>query len=95
MKLIELDDFRPLIESTVAETVDRIRQADNKVNGRLGYTEPEAAALIGVQPHVLRDCRRRGEIPASKVGKRIVYERDALSDFLRRRRQQYPTFERN
>ena len=38
--------------------------------GRLAFTEPEAAALLGVKPHVLRDCRRRGELQGAKVGSR-------------------------
>jgi hypothetical protein len=48
----------------------------------LGYTEGEAAAMIGVARHVLRDCRLRGEITARRVGKRFVYSRSTILRFL-------------
>ena len=45
---------------------------------RLGYSEAEAAALLGIARHVLRDARLRGEITARKVGKQYLYSRQAL-----------------
>jgi len=51
-------------------------------NARLAYTEAEAAALIGVRPHVLRDARRRGEVHAKLVGKRYIYTLATLKHFL-------------
>lgn len=78
-------DLQPLIEQVVAETIAKIEANQAKLNGRLAYSEPEAAALIGVQQHVLRDCRLRGEIQASKAGKRWLYQRDELLRFLNRR----------
>lgn len=53
---------------------------------RLAYPEAEAAMLLGVARHVLRDARLRGEIKATRIGKRIVYARDELLRFLARRR---------
>ena len=75
-------EIRSLIEQVVTEVLDRTTADRPQLNGRLGFTESEAAALIGVRPHVLRDCRRRGEIAGKLVGKRIIYTRDALEGFL-------------
>ena len=84
---IEPDDLRPLIESIVDKTIERIDMAKAKVPGdRLAYPESEASALIGVAPHTLRDARLRGEVVGAKVGKKILYERNELIEFLSRQR---------
>ena len=82
----DVETLRPVIQQVVAETVARLEEEHSKSGGRIAYTEPEAAALLGVQAHVLRDLRRLGEIDASKIGKRIVYMRADLIDFLERNR---------
>jgi hypothetical protein len=64
-------DLKPLIESIVAEMADRLAPMDD----RISVDEAEAARLIGVAPHVLRDARRRGEVGAAKIGKKHVYLR--------------------
>ena len=80
---IDNDNLRPLIQSVVTETLAAAEQAQAKLpEERLAYTESEAAALIGIASHVLRDARLRGEIVGTKVGKRIVYEQDELIKFL-------------
>ena len=38
------------------------RKPLSTLGDRLGYPEAEAAALLGIERHVLRDCRLRGEI---------------------------------
>ena len=81
------EDLRPLVQLAVAEAMDRMEQERAKFNGRLAFTEPEAAALLGVKPHVLRDCRRRGELQGSRVGSRILYTRADLLDFLERQKE--------
>ena len=80
------DDLRSLIQTVVTETLDEreSRQAENQ--GPLAYWEPDAAALIGVKPHALRDARYRGELVGSEVGKRIVYLHDELMEFLHRQK---------
>ena len=79
----DLESLRPLIKAIVADVLAELRQADRKLEGaRLGYPEHEAAALLGLPKHVLRDCRLRGEIVAHRVGRRYVYSRDALRRFL-------------
>ena len=56
---------------------------------RLAYTEQEAAQQMGIAQHVLRDARLRGEIVARKLGKRWLYSREVLIDFLRRTQKLY------
>ncbi len=82
----DVETLRPVIQQVVAETVAQLEAEHSRLDGRIAYTEPEAAALLGVQSHVLRDLRRMGEIEASKVGKRIVYMRVDLIGYLERNR---------
>ena len=81
---ISLDaaDLQPVIEATIEKVLDRFEEDRAKLNGRIGFTEPEAAALLGIRPHVLADARRRGEIRATLIGKRFIYSRDTLLAFL-------------
>lgn len=53
---------------------------------RLAYPEPEAAKLLGIATHQLRDARLRGEVTATKVGGRIGYEKTELLGYLARGR---------
>jgi hypothetical protein len=78
----DIAELQPVVDAVVRATLDLIRDSEAKLTDRLGYLEPEAAAICGVERHVLRDCRLRGEIAARKIGKRIVYSRDALIRFL-------------
>jgi hypothetical protein len=80
-------DLRPVIQQIVASTLIQIQSDEAKLGDRLAYTEPQAAAILSIKPHVLRDARLRGEIFGSRVGKRILYERDELLRFLRQQRQ--------
>ena len=86
---IQLDqqDIEPLVHLAVAEAMNRLEEERAKFSGRLAFTEPEAAALLGVKPYVLRDCRRRGELQAAKVGSKIVYTRTDLVEFLDRQKK--------
>ena len=79
---INADEFRPLIQAVVAETLAATNGVSAKFDTRLGFPEAEAAALLGVERHVLRDARLRGEIEASRVGKRIVYTPEQLREYL-------------
>ncbi len=81
------DALRPLVHLAVAEALDRMEGERAKFNGRLAFTEAEAAVLLGVKPHVLRDCRRRGELQGAKVGSKIVYTRADLLEFLERQKE--------
>ena len=84
---IEPNDLAPLIQAIVDATLDRLDAAQNKLPiDRLAYAEPEAARLIGVAPHSLRDARLRGELNASRCGKRVVYQRNELLKYLAARK---------
>ena len=71
-------DLKPIVAAVVAELSDRLAPMDH----RLAVSEREGAALIGLHWDQLRDCRRRGEIRASKVGKAWLYRRETLVRFL-------------
>jgi hypothetical protein len=77
--------LEPVIRTIVRAVLDDVQTEREQFNGRLGYTEAEAATLIGVAKHVLRDCRLRGEIHGKPVGRKVVYSRDELARFLERR----------
>lgn len=81
--------FDPEDVSAIADAVavqltrtPRAQEFFANANERLGYKEAEAAELVGVPAHVLRDARRRGEISARKIGKCWIYSRDALISHL-------------
>ena len=81
-------DLRPLVAAVVAETLAALDNAAKQSTGtRLAYSEAEAAALLGVGRHVLRDARLRGEITATKVGGRLAYEAVELAAYLARNRE--------
>ena len=86
---IEFDreELRPLVRLAVAEALDHLEAERAKLYGKLAFPEAEAAILLGVKPHVLRDCRRRGELQGAKVGSKIVYTRNDLLDFLERQKE--------
>lgn len=77
---LSADDLRPLVAEVVRQVIEATATAAS--NGKLGYTEAEAAEALGVPRHVLRDCRLRQEIHARKVGKRFVYSAAELRRFL-------------
>ncbi len=84
---LEPEALEPLIRRVVEETLARVEEARAGLDGRLAYSEEEAARLLGLEPHQLRDERRRGRIQASEVaGKRIRYVRQDLLDYLLARR---------
>jgi hypothetical protein len=79
------DDLRRIARPLIAEITAAIgsRTGDDD---QLAYTEPQAAKLLGIATHQLRDARLRGEIVATKVGGRIGYERSELLAYLARNR---------
>ena len=75
--------FKPLIEQAVEAAMLKIENARATAGDRLCYSEPEAASLLGLQPHQLRDERLRGKIKASSiVCRRIRYTRQDLMGYL-------------
>lgn len=81
----DLDFLRPLVLEAMQQLAIQIGACNALFQqSRIGLTEAEAAAAIGVRNHVLRDCRLRGEIFGRKVGRGHVYSRDELFNFLNR-----------
>jgi hypothetical protein len=79
----DIADLQPVIATAVRAVLDEIHADEGKLDGqRLGYPEAEAAALLGLRPHILRDARLRGEISGRLVGKKIVYSRSELLRYL-------------
>jgi hypothetical protein len=81
LEAADLKELAPAIDSIVEQVVAKIEQRRLQTE-RIGYPEREAAALIGLKHHVLRDARRRGQIGARKIGRNWMYSREALLKFL-------------
>ena len=89
---IRTDELRPLIEEVVAETIAKLEAQHDVINGKLAYSEYEAAQLISLTERQLADERRRGRIKASAiVGRRIRYLRSDLIAYLLSRRTEDST----
>jgi hypothetical protein len=89
MLKMEVDStaLRPLIQEVVRETLLQMDTDRAHLDGKLAFSEEEAATLMGLAPHVLRDERRRGKIQSSRiVGGRIRYCRADLMGYLADRR---------
>jgi hypothetical protein len=88
VSVLTKEELEKLIDSAVTKAVAATLDIDpTMTNNRLAYSEPEASALLGVKPHVLRDARLRGEISATRVGGRLAYTRDDLCSYLERGKQ--------
>ena len=73
----------PLIRQVVVETVAQIEGESAKLGDKLAYSEPEAARLLGLREHQLRDARLAGRIECSQItGRRIRYTREDLLRYL-------------
>jgi hypothetical protein len=80
-------DLEPLIDSIIERVVARLESERSAMADRIAFSEAEAAALLGIEDHVLRDERQRGGIVASRiVGRRIRYQRADLLAYLTERR---------
>jgi len=82
---LDSEALEPLVRR-VAEEVVRQTQAESAQFGKLAYGEAEAAALLSLAPHQLRDERLKGRIEASVgPGRKVLYSRQQLLDYLARR----------
>ncbi len=80
---IDIEALEPIIQRVVDATLATVEADRAQVGDRLAYSEAEAARLIGLHVHQLRDERLRGRITASVVvGKRIRYLRGDLLAYL-------------
>lgn len=72
-----------LVSEIVREALAQVDSAKHKVNGRLAYSEAEAADLLGLRQHQLRDLRLAGEIEGARYPNgRVFYRRETLIEFL-------------
>lgn len=75
---LDAEELKPLVAAVAAELLESIPLDDR----RDAYSEAEAAARLGVKPHVLRVARLRGEVSASQVGGSFRYTRSQLLTYL-------------
>jgi hypothetical protein len=84
---IDNDALNGLVRKLVAEAMGELNDLNRPIPDRLAFSESEAARLLGLNPHQLRNERRRGRIAASEiVGRRIRYKREDLVGYLMRNR---------
>ena len=71
------------IAARVAELVfDKLSQERSGSTQEKLLTESEAAAILRVQTHTLRDARRRGALKCQRVGRFPRYRREDLDEWL-------------
>ncbi|MCH2131551.1 MAG: helix-turn-helix domain-containing protein [Pirellulaceae bacterium] len=74
------EQFASLVAEQVAEQV--LEKLEGRGQQRLGYSECQAAKMLGIMPYQLRDARLRKEISASRIGRTVVYQPSELQRFL-------------
>lgn len=82
---ITIDDagLSELIRRVVLATIAELEQRRGPGGDRIAYTEEEAARMLGMKRHALRDERLRGRVTASMVaGRRPRYTLADLVDYL-------------
>lgn len=85
---IDPESLAPIIEAAIERTLARFNAANAALPEKLCYSEAEAARMLELNHHQLRDERRRGRIKASRiVGRQVRYLRDDLQDYLLRHRE--------
>lgn len=88
---IDPNAFESLVERVVASCLDRIANATQPtppiLTEQLVYSETQAAKLLGLNVHQLRDERRRGRISHGRtIGKRVAYSMSDIQNYLSARR---------
>jgi hypothetical protein len=84
--VLDITDLDALVDAIADRVAERLAEtmAASGANGhddlRL-YTESEAAARLGMQPHQLRDHRFAGRIKETRKGRRIYYSQCELRRF--------------
>ena len=76
-------ELRPLVKSVVTEVLAELEQIKQFHEGRLAYWEAEAAAMLGLKQHQLRDLRLEGKISFTRIVRgRIRYTLQDLMAYL-------------
>lgn len=76
--ILDKNELGELVREVIAEIFPGL----DWPTGRLTLTEEEAANACGVGRHVLRDLRLAGRLKGHRLGKRVVYSRDNILEFL-------------
>ena len=77
----DIAELRPIIRAATVAILDEIKPFDARLKDRIAFSEKEAAELLGVPQHVLRDARYRGEVSAKRLGKKVMYSPHELRRF--------------
>lgn len=84
---IDPSGLRPLVEMAVEKVFERLGQAVI-TDGRLAYTEPEAASLLGLTARQLAEQRRAGRLGYSRGPKgSVLYTKADLLAYLSSRHE--------
>jgi hypothetical protein len=88
----DIDGLKPLLREMAAEVVSEMlsrgvaANADGEAINRLAFSEAEAASMLGIAPHVLREQRRLGKIEFCRgPGRRVMYTRQQINEYLTRK----------
>jgi hypothetical protein len=85
--LLDPDALVLLVRQVVVEVLAALEADRHHLDGKLAFGEAEAARLLSLHSHQLRDERRRGRIAASVgPGRKILYRREDLLGYLLARR---------
>ena len=86
--VINPDELKPLVREIVQAVLAETDQLNHLLKGKLAVTEPDAAAMLGLNPWQLRDLRLAGKIAYCRiVGDRVRYTPEDLIGYLRSTRQ--------
>jgi hypothetical protein len=84
---IDYEALDPVIRRVVEQTIAALEQHRATIGDKLAFSEAEAARLLSLNVHQVRDERLRGRIMASRgPGKKILYSRSDLTNYLTGRR---------
>ncbi len=72
-------DVERIASSVVAKLAALVPQNPAPTDALIA--EPAAAAECSVEPHVLRDARKRGEIAFHRIGKFVRYSREQIEAY--------------
>jgi len=82
LEAADIDGLRPLIRAVIVETLAELKP-DTNGHGLQVFTEAEAAKVLKMRQHQLRDERRRGRVRYSRGPRNSIrYTRENLNEYL-------------
>jgi len=83
--MFDMEALRNELKAAIIETLDERETLQARLHGgRIAFSEAEAAAMLGVKPHQIRDWRLDGKLRAHKPGKAWLYDREELIEDFRK-----------